>query len=401
MDESSVSFGMSDRALTALLAFLAATGALATSIYIPALPALTADLATDSGMVQLTMTVFLVVFAFAQLIYGPWSDARGRRGVIAAGLIVFAIGCAICAFAPSIEWLIVGRAVQAFGACAGPVVSRAIVRDAFDAKRAGAVMASIAIGLSVAPALGPFIGGSLHQFFGWRSIFLFLIAMTGLLLWAVVTLPETHPKDRHLPANPVAILAAFAALLRDAAFRRFALAGMAVFAGMFAYITGSPFLFINELGVSPQTYGALIMINVAGFMTGSMLANRLAQQGLVERAILIGGCMSALGGTALLSLAAGQALTIASTVAAMAVFQVGTGLVIPSSFAGALRAHPRLAGSASSLVGFVQMTGAAAMTFLVAKLDGPGHLVMTGFLAGAGVATLTLGVLLTRGLRAA
>lgn len=388
---------LSPAAFLAALTGLSALGAVATSIYVPSLPALAADLGTDTAMVQVTMTAFLIAFAIMQLAYGPLSDSIGRRMPLLIGLGLFITGNVLCGFAGSVEMLIAGRVVQAVGACAGPVIARAMIKDAYGVQGAAAAMSAIAIGLSLAPAVGPAIGGFIHEQAGWRMNFALMSAIGLVLMLAMARVPETLDRELRMRLSPASLLAAYRELLGNGRFLAWSATIALVYGGMFAYITGSPFLMIDRLGLSPKTFGALIIFNAIGFMLGSMIARKGAPRLGNLHVLRLGAAICVLGGGWLLAQALLNILTVSGIILGIASFLIGVGAIMPVGFAGAIGAAPRLAGAASGLVGFLHMTAAAVLSWLVAHINDASQIPMMGLIAASALLTLLIALLLTEG----
>ena len=262
----------------AYLTVLVAMGQMSTGIYLPSMPSLAASFATDSGTVKLTMSVFLAGFAVAQLIYGPLCDRFGRRPVVIGGL------------APSIEWLIVARLFQAIGACSGQVLGRAIGRDLFEGQRYAKVMAMVGLALALTPAAGPVLGGVLQVAFGWQANFLFLVGWGALLLLVTLFgLQETNrtPDPRALSLPVMA--SNFGRLLRNRLYMGYTLTLAFSFGCLFAYMTGSPFILIDQLGIRPDLFGVLSIFNVLGYAIGSAIANKASGRVTAPRMVAAGG----------------------------------------------------------------------------------------------------------------
>lgn len=375
--------------LGALLTALVALGQISTSIYIPSMPAIVHDLATTPDRVNLTLSGFLAGFALCQLVFGPVSDRCGRRPTLLAGLGLYLGASAWCALAPSIGALIAGRVLQGMAACVGPVLGRAIVRDVYGPDGTARAMAMIGAALAVSPALAPIIGGYLQVWFGWRAAFVFLSGVGVIVMAATFRLlAETNPARRpgHL-AGP-GIAAAAALLLRDRRYLGNTLAVSFVFAGLMAFAAGGPFVFIEGLGLSPQHYGMLAVFTVAGFLAGSLLAGRLT--GRLELTHMVArGLLIAVGGAiAMAVLAAVAAPSVIAVVAPMAVFTAGLGIVMPAGMAAAMAPFPRIAGSASALLGFVQMLVAALASVAVGALPHHSGLPMAAVIAVCAILAL-------------
>lgn len=361
---------LSRGAMTVLVTLLAALGALSTSIYVPSLPDLAPALHADPALVQVTMTAFLLGFAVMQLVYGPLSDVKGRRPALLIGLSIFVIGNLVCTTATSIELLILGRVLQAVGACVGPVVARAVVRDAFGIAGAATVMASVAAGIALAPAISPTLGGILHTYFGWQANFALLTVLgAGLLFIIWRYLPETNPqKGVHVFTLSV-MLSSFGELGRNRAFMTYNVAISMGYAAMFAYITASPFLFIGLFHLSPAQFGQLTAVNALGFMGGSIIARRMTDSWSNASLARFATIISIVGASWLLVQAEAEILTVPGVVSGIFTFLFGLGILMPAAFAGSIAAAPHLAGAGSGLVGFSQMAASAVLSYLVAHIN--------------------------------
>lgn len=355
-------------ATIALLTALGAIGQFATNIYLPSFPAIVRDLATAMPAVQLTLTAFLATMALTQLVYGPLADRYGRRRTLLTGLALYLVGSVICTLAPDVGTLTAGRIVQAGGAGAGVVVSRAIVRDCFEGAEIGRVMATMAIGFSLVPAVVPFLGGTIQAQAGWRWSFA-LATLLGVAITAIVVfrLPETnrsHVERLHLGR----IALAYLPVLRHAQAMGFAVAGMGAMGGLFAFYAGSPAVFIERLGISPAGYGFYPPISVAGFVIGGIAARRFARDMPEARLVTVGLLLLLAGALAMLLPPLLGFLHRFALTGAMVVFVAGLGIVMPISMAAGLRAFPERAGTAAALLGFLQMAAGAAGAALVSLL---------------------------------
>ncbi len=374
--------------LIALLASLVAVGMVATNIYVPSLPALTRDLGTTPQMVQLTLTVYFAAVALTQLAYGPISDRIGRRPVVLAGIGLYIVASLGCMLAPSIEVLIGARVLQAMGACAGPVMARAIIRDVFEREESARVMATIGLVLAISPAVAPVLGSHLQVWFGWRSVFAAVAAFgTVVMIVMLRFLGETRPPGL---APPSSLMAGYRTLLASPAYLGYALSSTCVLAGLFAFITEAPFIIIELLGEPAQNFGWYSLITVGGFALGSYAASRLSLRLGIDRMVALGIAAALLGAGLLAGLALAGVFSVAAVIVPMAVVASGMGMVFPNTTAGAVGAFPHIAGTASALLGFLQMSGAALATLLVAWVaDGtqvPMTLAVLGFILGAAAA---------------
>jgi DHA1 family bicyclomycin/chloramphenicol resistance-like MFS transporter len=344
-------------------------GLMSTSMYVPSLPSLSDQLDADPGLVKLTMTVFLVAFAVAQLFYGPLSDRYGRRPALSGGIIIFLAGTLICVFTPGIKVLVLGRFIQGVGACGAAAIARAIIRDRFEREDGARVMSYIALAIALGPAIGPIIGGELQVRYGWRAGFVFLASFAVVVGFAVFFgLPESN-RHRDPSATDIRqILHNYGRLLRDRPYWGYMLIVGAQFGGVLAYTTGLPFVLIDQIGLRPDQAGYVFLFTVAGYFFGSLCATRLIGRVDSDRMIASGIWLQLAGGGLMTFLAFSAAPGIASVVLPMILFSIGFGIISPNALAGAMQPFPQIAGTASAFLGFFQMAFAGAATTLLAAL---------------------------------
>ena len=367
--------------LAVLLTTLVALGPLSTDLYLPALPTLARVYATDAARVQLTLSVFLAGFACGQLFYGPLSDRFGRRPILLGGLFLYFIASLGCVLAGSIETLIAMRFVQALGACAGPVLGRAIVRDVWGANESARVIAYIGGAMAIAPLVGPTLGGFLTVLFGWQANFAALALFSAVQCVAVVLKLADSNLHRDLQVTTLLVMAAnFGRLLADRRYVGYLLTFSFSYSALFAFISGSSFVLSARFGLAPQIYGMCFGIVVAGYLLGSVLSGRLVRRCGSDRLLAAGAWLGALAGAAMWGLdLAGirHGLPgLAAILAPMFFCTVATGLVMPNAIGRALAPYQAMAGSASALMGFCQMSIAALVGVAVGHglADGGGAL---------------------------
>ena len=346
---------------------------------------------TNVAQVQLTLSVFIGGFALAQLVYGPLSDRFGRRPVLFGGMIIYIIATLACMTARSIEALILGRLLQSLGACAGPVLSRAIVRDIYPPEQSARVMASMASAMALAPAVGPILGGFVHSMFGWQANFLLLASYgAGLLASGWFLLEETNPTpDLHaVRLNRVA--QNYGRLLIDRHFMAYTLTQSLVFGGMFSFISGSSFVVIDVLKVPPHYFGLCFAAVVAGYIGGSLIAARISHKLGSAMMIRLGVLVCLSGGVIMLGLAASHVQTVAAVIAPVSLIFAGSGLLLPNCTALAIAPHARMAGTASALLGFIQMGLAACIGGAVGRFYDGTTLPMAAVIAASTLAAAIL-----------
>lgn len=348
--------------LALLLGLITAVGPFAIDIYLPALPTLGASLQASPAAVQMSLTVFFMIIGVCQLFYGPISDVFGRKLPIYAGLLIFVVGSIGCALAPTIEVLIGFRALQAFGACAGMVIPRAIVRDLYTGHEAARLMALLMLVVSISPILAPLAGSLIISVWSWRAMFVVLaIAALLCLVMTIVQLPETHPAERRLGKTLGNAFGSYGALLHDPVFTGLSVVGGFGIAAFFIFIGSAPFVYIEYYGLTPTQFSLCFALNAASFFALSQLTARLsARFGLAP---LIR--WSAAGLATVMTLLALTTLLGNSLPLMMALLFIGfgfLGLLLPAAGVLSLEDHGAVAGSASALLGAIQMiTGAIAM----------------------------------------
>jgi len=376
--------------LLAILGLLTALGPLSIDMYLPSFPSIGADLGVDVAAVQLTLAAYLAGLAVGQLLYGALADRLGRRSPLLGGLALYIAGSAACAVAPSLPLLVAARFVQALGGCSGMVISRAVVRDHFDVEDSARLYSTLILIMGVAPILAPLLGGQVLEVAGWRMVFWVLALVSGALFALVYrALPESLPPEerdrRPIPAHLVEMVK----LLARGRFVRLSVAGGAMYAAMFAYISGSPFVFIELYGLDPGTYALLFGGNAAGLIFLSQVNRWLAPRFGVER-VLRWAISSA--AVALVGLAIAVWTDAGLVVMIPALFiGIGTvGLVLPNATAAAMAPFSQGAGRASAVMGTLQMILGAVTTIVVSAIADGTARPMGGTMAVCAVAALIL-----------
>jgi len=372
-----------------VLTAVVAIGALSIDMTLPSLPATAQALEARPETLQLTVTLFLAGFALAQLIHGPLSDRLGRRRVLLAGLAVYVAGGLACWAAPSARLLVLARILQAVGAGSGPVIGRAVIRDLYEPARAARVLGYMGTAMALTPILAPIVGGVLHVAFGWRAVYLALAACGAVFLGvATLLVPETNTRRDPDALRPGHLATNAADLLGDRTFVGYVLVVALMFGGQFAFISGSAFVLIEVLALSPDLYGLCFGLVAFGIMTGSFLAARLTARAGIDRLIAAGTALGAAAGCLMAALAAGGVWTVPAVIAPMYVFAVGLGIVLPTAIAGAIGPFARTAGLASAVLGFLQLTAAAAYGIVVGRFYDRTPVPMAVAIAVAGLAAV-------------
>ncbi len=353
--------------LLALLIAMAGMSSLSLNILVPAMPGLATKLAADPARVQLTVSLYLLGLAAAQLVFGPLSDRFGRRPVVLAGLALATIASTAAIFAASIASLVIARVAQSLGASTGQTIGRAIIRDLYDRQHAASMIGLVTSVVVLMPMVAPLIGGILDTLFGWEAIFAFTAAVSfAICAWAMLDLPETRNlslgpnSERHFRAD----LAALAASPRFFGYALCAGLGSAPF---FSFLGAAPHVVVSMLGRTSAEYGLWFFVPSIGFMAGNFAVSRLTTRFGIDAlirwgiALTIAGCL--LNVSVYVALPGWEMFTIFLP---QIVIGFGNGLLLPTSIAGAVSIRPQVAGTASGVTGFVQM-GIAA---IAAQLGG-------------------------------
>ncbi|MFQ6576366.1 multidrug effflux MFS transporter [Pseudomonas sp. UM16] len=379
-----------------ILGALSAFGPLAIDFYLPGFPAMALAFGTDENHIQTTLAVYFLGLSTGQLAYGPVADRFGRRIPLLVGVCLFTLASIACAFAPNLEALIVARFVQALGGCAGMVLSRAIVSDKCDAVASAKVFSQLMLVMGLAPILAPMLGGVLVNVYGWQSIFIALTLFSALCTVAVALgLPESLPANQ--PRQPLSgALRQYGRLLKDRVFIGHALTGGIAMAGMFAYVAGSPFVFIKLYGVPPEHYGWLFGSNAAGFILVAQInARMLAKRGpafLLARFVWV----YLAAGLTLLAISALHPAKLWPLLIPLFICIASLGCIIPNASACAMNGQGARAGSASALLGCLQFSVAAGAAALVGVLHDGSAMPMALVISLCGMAATAMAMVTRR-----
>ncbi|MBC5772470.1 multidrug effflux MFS transporter [Pontibacter sp. KCTC 32443] len=382
------------RTIILILGALAALGPFAIDMYLPGFPAIAKDLNTDIAHVGLSLTSYFIGIAAGQLIYGPLVDRFGRKKPLIIGLGIFVLAALGCALAPSVEWLIGLRLLLALGGCVGMVASRAMVRDLFSLKDIPNVFSTLMLVMGVAPVIAPTIGGYVTATLGWHFIFVVLAAIAAAVLLAVIRLlPESKGADASISLKPQFILRDFGTVLKERTFLTYAVSGSLAAAGMFAYISGSPFVFMEYFGLTDTQYGWAFGLNAAGYISGSQFNRLLLRRQTSKQITLKVGFIQFLAASALLFGAITGSLSAAGTLILLFSFMFSLGIINPNASALAMTPFTKNTGSASAILGSLQMGTGALASAVVSYLHNKTMLPMTGTMAL--LTTLSLLILLS------
>ena len=368
--------------LILILGLMSAIGPLSIDMYLPAFPSIATALKTSVATVTLSLSSFFIGISIGQLLYGPLLERYGRKIPLYFGLSIYALASFACATAVSVEMLILFRFFQALGGCVGMVASRAMVRDLFDVKDNAKVFSTLMLVIAVSPIIAPTLGGFITTYLGWRYIFITLIlVIAAILAGTYFLLPESKGPDKSYSLKPIAILSNFASIIKHPQFALFTFSGSIASAGLYAFISGSPFVFIEFFNVSQQHYGWFFGFVASGLIGSSQLNSVLLKKYSSEQIIKVAFYFQSVVAILLVSTAFFGIANLYSTVILVFLFLCCQGFIFPNTSALSMAPFGHNAGSASALMGFIQMSIGAFMSAMVSVLHNQTALPMTGVMA--------------------
>lgn len=372
--------------VAAIIAVSFAILPLATDTVVASLPGMGRYFGVSASQAQITLSVFVIAVALSQLIYGPLSDRYGRRPVLIGGGTLFALASVACTLAPDIETLIAARFIQGLGCCAPVVVSRAVVRDIHGAEGAARMMSYISSAMAMIILAGPMIGGALEQQIGWRAVFVFLTLVGALLIACyALLLPESNPHVGTVDFDLRRFAGEARRMLGNRRFLGNTLCVCGTYCVVMSFLSAGPFVLIDLLGLSPQRFGMLFGLCILGYVIGTLVGGRLMNRFGALRLMGIGTTMTALAGLAMLGLALAGARSAAAIFVPYVFFTLGNGFVQPAAMAGAIAPFPKLAGTASAVMGFLTQSTGAIAGYVVVRLYDNSPIPMTLAIAAASV----------------
>jgi MFS transporter, DHA1 family, multidrug resistance protein len=378
-----------------LLGLLTVFAPLSIDMYLPALPALQIYFKATEGAIQLTLASFFVGFSLGQTLYGPLADRYGRKPPLYVGMLVFTLASGACAVATSVQALTAFRLLQSLGACAGSVISRAMVRDLFPPEETRRVYSALILVMGVSPLAAPLLGAYLMTWFGWKSIFLSVMLVGALATVGLhLRLPESLPSARPLSLGYV--LTTYRELLADRFFLGASLATGFSSAGMFAYIAGSPFVFINIFGVKPEHFAWFFGANAAAVVIGAQINGRLLHGHAPEKVMRIAAFVQAIAGVLLIAATRFSPTSLASIALPLFLYLCTIGFVFPNAVALALANHGHVAGMASALLGTLQFSMAAIATLTLGAIDSTTAFPMAAMICFCSAMSVAMHLLLMR-----
>lgn len=377
--------------LILLLGSLTALGPFSIDMYLPGFPAIAKDLHTTVAKVSLSLSGFFIGISVGQLLYGPLLDRFGRKRPLYIGLSVYIISSIGCAYATSIDALIILRCIQAIGSCAAAVASIAMVRDLFPVSENAKVFSLLMLVVGVSPMIAPTVGGYVTTAFGWHSVFIVLMLL-GLvnLLASIFGLPESYKPDKTISLKPKPIITNFITVLREPQFYTYALTGSVAFAGLFAYVSGSPLLFMDIFAVKEETYGWIFAFLSIGLIGSSQLNTLMLRKYSSEQLIFAALICQSVTGLVFLTGSINGWFGLPATIALLFIFLSCLGFASPNTSALSLAPFSKNAGSASALMGAVQMGLGTIASVGVSLFDTRSSLPMVAIMASTSLIALSI-----------
>jgi DHA1 family bicyclomycin/chloramphenicol resistance-like MFS transporter len=352
--------------LILILGLLTALSPFSIDMYLPAFQDIARSMHTVTSRVDLSLSSFFIGMACGQILYGPLMDRFGRKRPLYMGLVLYILASAGCFLSRSVEMLIAVRLVQALGSCAAGVASMAMVRDLFPVKESPKVFALLVLVLGSSPLIAPTAGGYLANDLGWRSIFIVLMVIATLILLAVIfTLPETYEPDSSYSLKPGPIINNFLVVMRNPQFYTYAVSGSIAFCGLFAYVAGSPIVFMDVFGLSKKQYGWVFAGLSIGFIGANQLNSLLLRKFKSEQIIRIAVSAQVLAGLVFFSGALEGWYGLAATIAMIFLNLCCVGFIYPNATALSMAPFAKNAGIASALMGTMQLGLGAAASFFI------------------------------------
>ena len=377
--------------LILILGLLSAIGPFSIDMYLPGFPVIASDLHTTPEMVSYSLSSYFIGICFGQMLIGPLLDRYGRKRPLYGGLIIYILSSIGCAFAPSIEVLIVLRLFQAAGGCVGIVAPRAIIRDLFPVHENAKIFSLLILILGVSPIIAPTTGGYVTAHFGWHSIFIILTIITSLILLAVFFwLPESKQPDPTFSLKPKPILASFQKVISHPQFYTYSFTGAMASAGLYAYLAGSPFVFMDLYHVTGQHYGWIFAIIAAGLITSSQMNNIMLKTYTSEQIIRLTLSLQCIIAVVLVIGTYNNWLGLFGTIGCIFFYLCCQGFSFPNSSALSMAPFTKEAGSASALMGSIQMALGAGASALVGLFSDGTALPMTAVMAGCSLTAVTI-----------
>ena len=377
--------------LVVLLGSLTTIAPFSIDMYLPGFPAIAKDLHTTVEDVSLSLSGFFVGISLGQLLYGPLMDRFGRKRPLYIALLLYIIASLGCAFATSLDMLVAVRFIQAIGACAATVAANAMVRDLFPVEENAKVFSMLMLILGVSPIIAPTAGGYITSLLGWQAVFIILAIITTIILVAIYAgLPESSKPDPGYSLKPGPITRSYLAVFKEPVFYTYTFTGAIAFSGLFAYLSGSPYLFMVLFKVTEKQYGWIFALLAGGLILASQvnrfLLKRYKSEQIVTSALI---CMS-ITGLLLVVTAMNGWITLAGILVLLFIYLSCLGYILPNASALAMSPFTKNAGSASALMGALQMGIGAGVSIALSLWQNGTAVPMAAVMAICGIISLSV-----------
>lgn len=382
--------------LTVLLSLLLGFASISTDLYLPAMPRMGVDLGASQGQLELTVSGYLLGFALGQLFWGPVSDRFGRKVPLMLGIAIFVVGAAGCALSTDATQLIASRVMQALGASAAVVLGRAMVRDLFHKDEAARMLSTLMLIMGIAPMIGPSVGAQILAFSSWHAIFWTLVGIGTVTLIGLSRTAESHPRSSRMGGNLGQAFSAYGQHFRNAKLMAYAAILACFGAGVFAYVAGSSFVFIEYYALPPQSYGLIFAAGIGGIMLSNTVNLRFVSRVGSDRMLLVGTSIAAIAGLIIVVVASTGVGGWLGLALALFAYIGMNGLIGANTIAGGLASVDHGTGSASALLGFAQYGGGMVGSALVSLLANGTPMPMAVIVCAGTICAAAIAVILNR-----
>ncbi|CUB02187.1 Bcr/CflA family multidrug efflux MFS transporter [Marinomonas fungiae] len=374
-----------------VLGLLAGITPLAIDAYLPSFPSVAEDLNQDISNIQLTLSTYLIVFAVFQMFYGPLSDAIGRRKVVVTGLSIYIVGSLLCAVAPTFEWLLFGRVVQAIGGAAVAVTIPALVKDNLTTNQFAKAMSMIMLVMALAPLVAPILGGAILVLFNWHAIFIFLALLASFSIYLFLrTIPETLAKENRTPLSFVSAIRNYITLARNPIIIGYIMAGALHFGGLMCFVTGASFVYIKIYGISEGLFGFLFGANVLSMMAATTINGRFVERLGIDRLVRYAMFVLLIDASLLIAMCFMERPPLAAIMLGMMLFTGPIGILGSGFIGGAMRRAGSLNGSVAALAGTLRFSMGALTGVVLSMLHNGTFVPMLGIMSACGFGTYAI-----------
>lgn len=374
-----------------VLGLLAGITPLAIDAYLPSFPSVAEDLNQDISHIQLTLSVYLFVFAIFQIFYGPLSDAIGRRKVVVTGLVIYIIGSFLCAIAGTYEWLMSGRVVQAIGGAAVAVTIPALVKDNLTTNQFAKAMSMIMLVMALAPLVAPILGGTILVVFNWHAIFVFLMLLGIVAIFLFLrTIPETLPKEKRTPLSLASSLRNYFTLTKNPIIMGYITAGALHFAGLMCFVTGASFVYIKIYGINEGLFGFLFGMNIITMMIATTINGRFVEKLGIDTLVHYAMVVLLIDVAGLIVMCFMEQPPLPAVMLGMMLFTGPIGILGSGFMGGAMRRAGSLNGSVAALAGTIRFSSGALSGVVLSMLHNGTFVPMLGIMSVCGLGTFVI-----------